>query len=132
MRLVVTGGRKFSDVQNVRSNLAQFQEQYGRIDLLIHGDSEGLDRVAGWCAWHMFGIPVQVFPADWSNITTPGAVIKYRRGGQAYNALAGHWRNGNMITLGKPDWGMVFPGGTGTADMTTRLELAKIPIWRAN
>ena len=35
------------------------------------------------------------FPADWNNITVPGAVIKYNSYGK-YNALAGHQRNAKM------------------------------------
>ncbi|NUM72787.1 DUF2493 domain-containing protein [candidate division KSB1 bacterium] len=127
-RLVVTGGRDFFDARKVISEFTKFMIHHGPISLLIEGESEGLDKTARWCAENQFRIPVLPFPADWDNVTVPGAKIRYRSG-KPYNALAGHWRNGNMILLGKPDFGMVFPGGRGTADMKQRLELAGIPIW---
>lgn len=106
----------------------EFQAKHGTISVVIHGDAQGLDRTAAWVAQNVFGIVVQPFPADWSDVTAPGAVIRYRRG-VPYNALAGHWRNQAMIDNGKPDWGMVFPGGTGTDDMRLRLQIAGIQRW---
>ena len=124
MRVIVTGGRTLFNVPFVCEGLRGFPH---KITELIHGDAEGLDRTAAWIA-ASWGIEVTGVPADWSNVLIPGAVIKYRRG-TAYNALAGHWRNQRMIDLYKPEYGIVFPGGTGTADMKQRLELARIPIY---
>ena len=42
---------------------------------------------------------------------------------------AGPARNQRMLDEGKPDAGIAFPGGPGTADMTRRLKEAGIPVW---
>lgn len=131
MRVVVTGGRTLFNAPMVYDVLTRFQREIFPIGELIHGDAEGLDRTAAYVAYQMLGIPVISVPADWSNVTTLGAVIKYRRGGIAYNALAGHWRNQRMIDEFKPSYGIVFSGGTGTADMRNRLEIARVPIYDA-
>ena len=131
MRLVVTGGRDLSNVPMVQDAFNAFQIHVGPITVLIHGDAEGLDRTAAWVAANQIpGCLILTYPADWHNVTCAGANIGYRRG-MPYNKLAGFWRNQKMIDDGKPDWGMVFPGGPGTADMTGRLEaqLGKDKIW---
>jgi hypothetical protein len=57
------------------------------------------------------GVPVDKYPADWS-----------------VGKAAGIQRNEAMIYMGKPDFGLVFPGGAGTADMRRRLVAASIPF----
>ena len=43
--------------------------------------------------------------------------------------VAGHFRNQQMIDEGKPDAAIIFPGGSGTADMANRIKKAGIPHW---
>ena len=128
MRVLIFGGRDFNDQSLMQKHLDDFFMMYGYITHVIHGDASGADRMGAMFARNWFGVPDLPFPADWKNIDVPGAVIKTNRFGQ-YNAVAGHQRNQRMIVEGKPDWGMGFPGGTGTADMAARLEAAGIPIW---
>lgn len=130
VRVLIFGGRDFNDAERFHFTLEDFVKANGPITCIIHGKAKGAD---GWGAFHAreYGIPERPFPAKWDDIHAPGAVIKYTRGptGKPYNALAGHWRNQEMIDIGKPDWGIGFKGGTGTADMAARLERAEIPIW---
>lgn len=129
-RVLIFGGRDFNNVETFHFTLLAFVRANGPISCIIHGNAKGADS---WAAFHAreYHIPERPFPAKWNDIYAPGAVIKYTRGpnGKAYNALAGHWRNQEMIDIGKPDWGIGFKGGSGTADMATRLERAGIPIW---
>ena len=129
MRVVVTGGRTLTNVAMIKNGLESFIREIGEITELLHGDAEGADRTAAWVAVHLLKIPVITEPANWSDVTAQGAVIKYRRGGYAYNALAGHWRNQRMIDLYKPEYGIVFPGGKGTADMKQRLIVNGVKIY---
>jgi hypothetical protein len=77
------------------------------------------------------GISVDPYPAAWDDVEAPGAVVRYRKGtGEPYNILAGFWRNQEMIDKGKPDAGVGFPGGTGTADMLARCKMAGVKVWR--
>lgn len=128
MKVLIFGGRDFNDQSLMQYHLDQFYMMHGFITCVVHGDATGADKMGAMFARNWFGIPDLPFPADWKNIDVPGAVIKTNRFGQ-YNAVAGHQRNQKMIDEGKPDWGMGFPGGTGTADMAARLDRAGIPIW---
>lgn len=130
MRVLIFGGRDFNDPAEMHYSIVDFQRAHGLITCIIHGAAKGADSWGAHFAKEL-GIPQRPFPADWGNIHAPGAVIKYQRGpnGRAYNAVAGHWRNERMIVEGKPDFGMGFKGGSGTADMARRLTAAGIPIW---
>ena len=110
MRVVVTGGRDYCDTARV---FAALDELHARrpITKLIEGEARGLDvRAKAWAQRR--GVAVDPYPADWDNL------------GKA----AGPQRNDAMIYMGKPDFGLVFPGGTGTADMRRRLVAAGIPF----
>jgi hypothetical protein len=56
------------------------------------------------------GVPFERFDADWNR----------------FGNRAGPIRNQEMIDEFKPDVGLVFPGGPGTADMKRRLKRHKI------
>lgn len=111
MKVVVTGGRKYADVQVVTRALSAVHHKHG-ISELIHGGATGADTLASdWARGQ--GIPSNLFRADWKGL------------GRA----AGPLRNQRMIDEGKPDAAVAFPGGDGTADMVRRLERAGIRIW---
>jgi hypothetical protein len=130
MKVLAFGGRHYTNYGAIMDQLAQLQKKVAPITLLIHGGAIGADIMAAHVAQWCFGIETKAFPADWNNVLTPGAVIRWRYG-KPYNAVAGHWRNQQMIDEGEPEYGIGFPGGTGTADMAERLRLANIPIWNA-
>lgn len=110
MRVLVCGGRDFSDRNLVARTLAP----YKRAELIIDGAANGADQLASEWA-EVFGVPNLRFPADW------------RKHGRA----AGPLRNQRMIDEGRPDLVVAFPGGRGTADMIRRAEQAGIEIIRA-
>ncbi len=110
MRLVVTGGRDCNDRDRIFAALDSLHSRKP-VSVLIEGEARGLDRWAKYWAVQR-GIDVDPYPADW-------AVL---------GPSAGPIRNQWMIDLGKPDYGLVFPGGTGTADMRRKLVDAGIPF----
>lgn len=126
MRLVVTGGRDYSDTQRA---FAALDDLHARrpITVLIEGEADGLDKRARVWAVRR-GITVEPYPAPWDDIDHPEAMVRRRRDGKLYDANAGPRRNQQMIDEGRPDYGLVFPGGTGTADMRRRLVAAGIPF----
>lgn len=118
MRVVVFGGRDFFAESWLKTELCDLVWQRKRfasvpqqISVLIHGDARGVDQMAG-----NFGIGCSLevieFKADWK---------KYGKG-------AGHIRNKQMIDEGKPELGVAFPGGKGTANMIKQLKAAGIPV----
>ena len=62
----------------------------------------------------MRNIPVERFPADWSE----------------YGKAAGAIRNQQMLDEGTPDLVVAFPGGNGTLDMVRRSQRAGIKVLR--
>lgn len=131
MRVLIFGGRTFDDAGRMDYELKAFQARHGRIACVIHGAAAGADSWGDYFAREVLRCLTLPFPAAWEDVWTPGAVIKTRRDGTRYNALAGHWRNQAMIDRGQVNWGMGFRGGTGTADMASRLNVADLPIWNA-
>lgn len=110
MRVLVCGGRLFSDAEYAYRVLDQLHRERG-VEVLIEGDAEGADRIAGsWARQN--GIENLKFPADW---TTHGRA-------------AGPIRNGQMLVEGKPDLVLAFPGGRGTANMIRQAKAAGVPV----
>lgn len=126
LRLVVCGGRTYSDRAAVFANLDHVHERR-HIALVIEGGASGADTFAREWA-QARGVPYVTEEADWKNLDVPGAVPKKGKYGW-YNAVAGHQRNQRMIDLHHPTGGIAFPGGTGTADMVQRLTEARLPVW---
>lgn len=113
MRIVVTGGRAYADRAAVFDALDRVHAKHG-IALLIEGGASGADRLAR--AWAKSrGVAFRTFDADW---------VRYGR------AVAGKLRNGQMLSEGKPDALVAFPGKTGTADMIEKAEAAGLPVWK--
>lgn len=102
-RLLVTGGREFSDGDYVFRWLTILHHKYG-FQLLIHGGARGVDSLAD--VWAR-GAGVHPCQCD--------ALWPYYRARGMWKA-AGHARNAAMALL-KPHLVVAFPGGRGTADM---------------
>lgn len=112
MRLCVTGGREYRDQARVDEVLDAIHQD-GPIDILIHGDADGADRLADDWARRR-GVPRDPYPAKWEDVDAFGALVKWR-GSRRYNARAGLQRNIRMLVQAVPHLVVVFPGGSGTA-----------------
>ena len=112
MRLLVTGGRDFDDVEFVVTHLTRLAGVRD-ISCVIHGAARGVDTVAAFWADEM-GIPHIPCRAEW------------RDDGPR---KAGPIRNQYMLDTYYPDACFAFPGGTGTADMVERAEKTLSEVW---
>lgn len=111
MRLLVCGGRDYSDVWRLTAVLDWvWIDSFGIVEV-IHGGARGADSLAGEWAKRK-GIPVRVFPADWKQ----------------HGRRAGPIRNQQMLDEGRPTVVVAFPGGTGTADMVRRARAAGVLV----
>lgn len=125
LRIMVTGGRDYADFGHVCFVLGQYD-----ISELCHGSARGLDTLAERWAYmtHTRAVP---FPADWEGpcreTCQPGH-RRYRTSGTSYCPAAGVYRNQRMVDEFKPDLGIAFRGGTGTADAASRLTVARIKV----
>jgi hypothetical protein len=110
MRVLVCGGRDFGDREFLREVLDELAREHV-VDVVIHGDAVGADRMAGEWA-RLAGIRELAFPADW----------------QEYRRAAGPIRNRQMLVEAAPDVVVAFPGRRGTANMIRQARAAGVPV----
>ncbi len=109
MRILVCGGRKFSNKKLLFDTLDKFF--YDKEFILIHGNAIGADSLADNYG-KVKGLNIRVYPADWKK----------------YKKAAGPIRNQQMLDNESPHLVIAFPGGTGTADMINRAKKANIQV----
>lgn len=111
-RVLVTGGRKFALPDEVHRALHPIHARFG-IAELGHGDADGLDTLAKlWAlSFGIVTVEYDIAQVEWD----------------VWGNRAGNMRNSRMLRHFKPDMGVAFPGGSGTADMRTKLLDAGIP-----
>ncbi len=113
MRVLVCGGRDYSDRDHVNNELIRLNHQRGPFFVVIHGAATGADHEAMLWA-EMMGIKHKPVAAEW----------------EKHGKAAGPMRNQRMIDEGKPALVIAFPGGNGTADCVRRAEKAGIEVIR--
>jgi hypothetical protein len=107
MRVIITGGRDYTDEQVVRNVINSLPAS----TTVIHGDAPGADTLAATAAIQA-GLTVEAWPADW----------------RTHGRGAGPRRNQAMLDAGA-DAVWAFPGGRGTADMVRRAREAGVPVF---
>jgi predicted Rossmann-fold nucleotide-binding protein len=110
MRVLVCGGRSFTDRESLFHELHKLAEQYGHLTV-IEGGAKGADALA----------------REWATLGYHGLVTvraEWHRLGRA----AGPMRNTRMLVGGKPDMVLAFPGGRGTADMVCQAREVGVPV----
>lgn len=98
-RALVCGGRGYTDAARVDKIMDEAVVRLG-ITEIIQGGAPGADHLAKLWATKR-GIPQTEFAADWDHL----------------GKTAGPARNKQMLTEGKPDVVLAFPGGRGTDHM---------------
>ena len=130
MRVVIFGGRKFGNKRLFDSTMYKFQEEIGKISIVVEGGATGADRMGRyWARQHH--IPVITFEPNWDDLYTMPVRIKTTTQGKRYNSLATLVRNQRMVNEGELNHAISFPGESGTADMARRLKAAGIEIFEA-
>ncbi len=126
MIVLVTGGRGYTKRDMVWKVLDALHATQP-FTKVVHGAGGKADMAAdAWAKDH--AVPVQPYPAPWSDISRPDAVIRTRRDGTKYDAKQGINRNQQMLDEEDVELVVAFPGGNGTADMTRRARKAGIQL----
>ena len=110
MRVLVCGGRDYTDRWRV-FDVLDGRHAETPISVVIEGGALGADRSAYVWGYER-NIVVETYPADWVN----------------HGRSAGPIRNALMLTEGKPDLVIAFPGGRGTANMVSKARAAGVPV----
>lgn len=108
MRILVCGGRTFSDQKLVDSALDLLSPS-----AICHGGARGADTLAGRWAGKR-SVYSLAFNADWDR----------------YGNAAGPIRNRKMLQEFKPDLVLAFPGGAGTDNMIMQAREANVVVLR--
>lgn len=111
MRVLVCGGRRFSDREWLYRVLDELLVEKMGIDAVICGAATGADSLAA-CWGYDRKIKVALFPTEW----------------RRYGNQAGPIRNAQMLRVGQPDIVVAFPGGIGTLDMVTQARAARVEV----
>lgn len=129
MRLIVAGGRGFTDAARLDAALQEVLGDYPLEKLrIVSGGAKGADLLGEqWAQSH--GVPVDRYDAKWDDITAPGAEVAVNRQGRQYNRLAGFQRNDLMAE--NADAVLVMPGGSGTAHMAKVMAAKGLPVFDA-
>jgi len=118
MRLLVFGGRKYSNKKAVFDALDRVHNERGPIVLIIHEGATGADSLA----------------AEWARLNKVEQDI-YKLTKHVWHVIgdaAGPLRNKQMVKKGRPDVAVGFPGDTGTLSTARILRNHKprpIPCW---
>ena len=117
-KVIVAGSRTFERYDILANTLNSLFK--GGI-IIVSGCANGADKLGERYAKE-HGCPIERHMADWGNLNATPCFVKYNSRG-AYNALAGHNRNAEMLqsVLDNPDGGslVAFWDGksTGTRNM---------------
>lgn len=120
MKILVCGGRDFSDRGLMHKTLYDIAGDWSDLPSVIHGGAGGADLMAGEWALDNW-LCVEMYEAEWDK----------------YGKSAGPIRNQRMLDEGKPDIVVAFPRangklGTGTSDMIRKAEKAGVRVIRAS
>lgn len=107
MRVLITGGRSFSD----REFFFRTLDQYA-ITEITHGGAKGADSLATEYAYANKGIILHIFPAEWTKM----------------GKIAGSIRNRKMLDTMKPELVIAFAGGKGTQNMVDYARMMGCPV----
>jgi len=111
VRVIVCGGRDYSNLERVRTEILQLAADWGQHHLLIvHGAARGADQLAGWIADGL-GVATEEHPAQWDDLGRRAGMVRNEQMAQAGAELC-----------------VAFPGGRGTADMVERARKRGIPV----
>lgn len=129
INVAVAGSRKFKDKKFVIAILEEFRKIVGNFHV-ISGGAEGPDIwAATWASDSKMSIPT-VHPARWDDIDRPGAVIRYHKNNQPYDAAAGIYRN--QFVINDADVLLAFMDVNnptpGTSDAIERARKKGIPV----
>lgn len=111
MRVLVCGGRDYSDVDRLYAELDRIHARTP-ITCIIEGGAKGADYLA----------------AQWSAKTGLNNHARFEADWAVHGKSAGPKRNQRMLDQGRPDLVVAFPGGRGTADMVARARAAGVPV----
>lgn len=124
-KVIIAGSRGFNNYKLLCEVMDNYLNDKMDDIEIVSGTAKGADKLGEKYAKDRgYGHPKR-FPANWKNLTRPGATIRENKFGK-YDSSAGHFRNGLMRDYA--DAAVVFlqPGATnkGSMDMYKKMKEA--------
>lgn len=117
-KIIIAGSRNFDRYDIVKNTMRmKFPERI----IIVSGCARGADSLGVRYA-REYDLEVELHPARWDDITAQPCHVKYNSRG-AYNALAGHNRNREMLqsVLDNPDGGCLVAFWDGASHGTRNM-----------
>jgi len=129
----VVGSRRFKDYPFLSKTLNTLREWVFGDFIVVSGGASGADTMAWRWAVDEMGIPPITYPAYWDDLSHPDAVIKRRKDGTLYDALAGFRRNQEIVSAADrvivAFWDGWSPGTKNTVELAVTAGLAVYVFW---
>lgn len=90
MKVIIAGGRHFSDLMTVNRALADFQDKHGAITEIVSGGATGADRLGETWARRAH-IPIKKYPAEWKKYGKGAGPIRNGTMAEYADALVAFW-----------------------------------------
>ena len=125
-KLIIAGTRTFDDYDLLKREVQKFilEEIKSKEITVVSGKAPGADTLGERFASE-YNLPIEPYPALWSDLEAIPCKIKYRSNDEAYNCLAGFNRNEQMAKVGTHC--IVFttgsPGSANMIELATNHEL---------
>lgn len=117
-KVIIAGSRGFQDYSFLKRTL---NKHILEPVIVVSGCAAGADKMGEqWAA--EYGLTVEQHPANWKNLDAPVCVVRHNKYG-AYNAMAGHNRNREMLDSirNNPDGGFVIAFWDGKSKGTENM-----------
>ena len=126
MKTIIAGDREIKDLKLIEKAV---KKSGFEITEVVSGAARGVDTLGEeWAKKHK--IAIKQFPADWSNLTAEGAVVKVNSYGRKYNVNAGFIRNEEMAKYADALIAIQTNGPTsGTQSMIKLAKKYKLKIY---
>lgn len=102
IKLIIAGGRDFKDYNLLQLETQRFlvEQQFkpSQVTIISGKEPNGADKLGEDFA-EKYHFPIIEMPAKWDDLDNPIRLIKTRKDGTKYNALAGPIRNEEMAKI---------------------------------
>jgi hypothetical protein len=127
-RVIIAGSRSITNYQIVCRAIKEsgWEED---ITEVVSGKAKGVDKLGeDWAKAH--NIPVKPFPAEWSKLDEPDAIIRENEYGK-YDAKAGIRRNEKMAEYADALIAVIKDESSGTTHMIETMQKLdkKVSVW---
>ncbi len=125
MKVIIAGSRSIISYVAVIDAIIKSNFDVSEI---VSGRARGVDELGELYAKN-HDIPIKEFPADWDNLTAPGAIVKKNRYGKEYNVNAGFARNAEMAKYADALIAVWDGKSPGTFQMIREAEKAGLQVY---